>query len=407
MRKTYFDPHYNGWEPRFGLAYRASETTVVRSAFAIFDDHNNTLVQEAQDPRISWPEGVGISNIDLNRGLPTTFFNNLPPSASYFNPLQPLVDFGANPRNKIPYVMEFNAGIEQQLARAYVLNVDYVGSLGRDNFIQPTANTALYPAPGPIAPRQPFPQYGGSFSYDENVGNSSYNALQVKLQKSLSFGLNFLASYTWSKSLDIQSEGQSDSIETIYDLRRDWGPSDFNRTHLFVLSGIYQLPFGKGKPHLSTGNPVLRAVLGNWNAGWVVTLNSGQPFSVYAGGDVANVGGGSQRAAVLGDPHSGFTQSRLEWFNTSAFGVPTAYTFGNEGRNNMIGPPVRNFDFIAFKDFPIKERVTLQFRSEFFNILNHANFGLPDTTVTDSGFGQITGTSTDPREIQFALKLLF
>ncbi|MDQ2840614.1 MAG: TonB-dependent receptor [Acidobacteriota bacterium] len=407
VRKTFYDPHYNGFEPRFGLAYRAGPTTVIRGAFAMFDDHNNTLVQEAQDPRISWPEGVGISNIGLNRGQPTTYFNNLPPSSVYFNPLQPLVDFGANPRNKIPYVMEYNFGIEQQFARSFVLDADYVGSLGRDQFIQPTANTALYPAPGPIALRQPFPAYGGSFSYDENVGNSSYNALQVKLQKSLSFGLNFLASYTWSKSLDIQSEGQSGSIETIYNLRRDWGPSDFNRTQLFVFSGIYQLPVGKGKPFLANGNAFARTLLGNWNVGWVATLNSGQPFSVYSGGDPANVGGGSQRAQVIGNPGTGFTQSRLQWFNTGAFAVPAAYTFGNEGRNNMTGPPVRNLDFISYKDFLLTERFTLQFRAEFFNIFNHANFGLPDRTVTDSGFGQITSTATAPREIQFALKLLF
>ncbi len=409
VRKTFYDPHYNGFEPRFGLAYRASPTTVFRSAFAIFDDHNNTLVQEAQDPRISWPQGVGISNNDLNRGLPTTYFNNLPPSSVYFNPLQPLVDFGANPRNKIPYVMEYNAGIEQQFAHAYVLDLDYVGSVGRDDFVQPTANTALYPAPGPVAARQPFPAYGGNFSYDENVGNSSYNALQVKFQKSLSFGLNFLASYTWSKSLDIQSEGQSGSIETIYDLRRDWGPSDYNRTHLFVLSGVYQLPFGKGKPYLNSGNAVTRTVFGNWNVGWIATLNSGQPYNVYAGGDIANVGGGSQRAQVVGNPNTGFNQSIQQWFNTSAFAVPAAYTFGNEGRNNLVGPAFKNFDFNASKNFPLAERFNLQFRAEFFNILNHPSFGLPDRTVTDSSYGKITSTANPNanREIQFALKLLF
>ena len=410
VRKTFYDPHYNGFEPRFGIAYRAGPTTVLRGAFAMFDDHNNTLVQEAQDPRISWPEGVGISNNDLNRAQPTTFFNALPPSSSYFNPLQPLVDFGADPRNKIPYVMEYNFGIEQQFARAFVLNMDYVGSGGRYQFIQPTANTALYPGPGPVAARQPFPAYGGNFSYDENVGNSSYNALQVKLQKSLSFGLNFLASYTWSKSLDIQSEGQSGSIENIYNLRQDWGPSDFNRTHLFVLSGSYQIPVGKGKQFLASSNAVARAVLGNWNVGWVVTLNSGRPFSVGSGGDPANVGGGSQRAEVVGDPNTGFKQSVSEWFNTAAFAVPAPYTFGNEGRNNLTGPAFKNFDFITYKDFPIKERFTVQFRAEFFNILNHANFGLPDSTVTDSNFGTITSlanTTTPPRDIQFALKLLF
>jgi hypothetical protein len=410
VRKTYYDPHYNGWEPRFGVAYRISPTTVFRSAFAIFDDHNNTLVQEAQDPRISWPEGVGISNIDLNRAQPTTYFSSLPPSSSYFNPLQPLVDFGANPRNKIPYVMEYNGGVEQQFAHSFTLGVDYVGSVGRDEFIQPTANTALYPAPGPIALRQPYPAYGGSFSYDENVGNSSYNALQVKLQKALSFGLNFQLSYTWSKSLDIQSEGQSGSIESIYNLRQDWGPSDFNRSQIFVFSGVYQLPFGKGKQYLSNSNAVVRTLLGNWNVGWIATLNSGQPFSIGSGGDPANVGGGSQRAEVIGNPNSGFSQSRLEWFNTLAFAEPAAYTFGNEGRNNLTGPAFRNLDFSAYKDFLLTERFKLQFRSEFFDVFNHANFGLPDTTVTDPNFGQINSTANSAngsREIQFALKLLF
>jgi hypothetical protein len=410
VRKTYYDPHYNGWEPRLGIAYRISPTTVFRTAFAIFDDHNNTLVQEAQDPRISWPEGVGISNIDLNRGLPSTYFSALPSSSSYFNPLQPLVDFGANPRNKIPYVMEYNGGVEQQLAHAFVLHLDYVGSVGRDEFIQPTANTALYPAPGPIALRQPFPAYGGSFSYDENVGNSSYNALQIKLQKALSSGLTFQASYTWSKSLDIQSEGQSGSIESIYNLRQDWGPSDFNRAQIFVFSGVYQLPFGNGKRYLAAGNPVIRTVLGNWNLGWIATLNSGQPFSVGSGGDPANVGGGSERAEVVGNPNTGFTQSRLEWFNTAAFAEPAAYTFGNEGRNNLTGPAFKNLDFSAYKDFILKERFTLQFRSEFFDVFNHVNFGLPDTSVIDPNFGQITSTANSAngsREIQFALKLLF
>ncbi|HVW84851.1 MAG TPA: TonB-dependent receptor, partial [Bryobacteraceae bacterium] len=347
VRSTYYDPHYNGFQPRFGVAYRATEKTVIRGAFAMFDDHNNTLVQESQDPRISWPDGVGISVIGQNRGTPNLFFNNLPLYKSFFNPLQPYVDFGADPRNKIPYVMEYNAGVQQQLAQSLVLNVDYVGSVGRHQFLQPVANTALVPGPGPISARQPFPAYGGSFSFDENVGNSSYNALQTKLQKSLSFGLNFLASYTWSKSLDIQSEGQSGSIETIYDRRRDWGPSDFNRTHLFTFSGIYQLPVGKGKTYLSNANVFARTLLGNWNLGWVATLNSGQPFRVLAGGDIANVGGGSQRAQVVGNPNTGFTQSRLEWFNVGAFTLPAPFTFGNAGRNNMTGPPVKNWDFIT------------------------------------------------------------
>jgi hypothetical protein len=409
VRSSYYDPHYNGFEPRFGVAYRASDKTVIRTGFAMFDDHNNVLVQEAQDPRISWPEGVGASQNGLNRGLPTTFFNNLPLYASFFNPLQPLVAFGADNRNKIPYSIQYNFGVEQQLPFTSVLGVNYVGSVDRHLFIQPLANTALYPAPGAISARQPFPAYGGSFSFDENVGNSSYNALQVKLQKSFSQGLNFLLSYTWSKALDIQSEGQSGSIETIYDYRRDWGPADFNRTQIFVLSGNYQLPFGKGMSHLSNANGFVTTVLGNWNIGWIATLNSGQPYDILAGGDIANVGGGSQRAQVIGDPNSGFSQSRLEWFNRAAFTLPAPYTFGNEGRNNLTGPPFKNLDFITYKDFLFTERLRLQFRAEFFDIFNHPSFGLPDNTVTDANFGVITSTAIPDsnREIQFALKLMF
>ena len=158
VRKTYYDPHYNGFEPRFGVAYRASEKTVIRSGFAMFDDHNNTLVQEAQDPRISWPEGIGISVGSLNRAAPTIYFNNLPAYSSFFNPFQPFVAFGADNRNKIPYAMEYNFGVEQQLAQTLVLNLDYVGSLGRHLFIQPAANTALTPGPGPVGPREPYPR---------------------------------------------------------------------------------------------------------------------------------------------------------------------------------------------------------------------------------------------------------
>ncbi len=407
VRKTYYDPQYKGFQPRFGVAYRASKNTVIRAAFAVFDDHNNTLVQETQDPRISWPEGVGVSLGDLNRGQPTSYFNNPPLYNSFFNPLQPYVAFGADNRNKIPYAMEYNVGVEQQLPAAMVLSIDYVGSVGRHLFIQPSGNTALYPGPGPVSARQPYPQYGGAFSFDENVGNSSYNAAQIKLQKRLSFGLNFLASYTLSKSLDIQSEGQSGSIESIYDLRQDWGPSDFNRTQLFVLSGTYQLPFGKGQRYFSSASAPANALFGNWNVGGILTMNTGQPYDILASGDIANVGGGSQRAQVIGDPNSGFSQSRLEWFNTAAFTDPTLYTFGNEGRNNLTGPPVKNFDFITYKNFAIKERFTLQFRAEFFNVFNHTNFGLPSNTIDTASFGQITSTATASREIQFALKLLF
>ena len=404
----YFYPQYNGYEPRFGLAYQASQRSVLHAAFAMLDDHNNTLVQENQDPRLSWPTGAALSLNSLDLGVPTTYINNLPTAASLLVGVKPYASFGANPHNKIPYSMEYNAGIQQQLTNSMVLNLDYVGSSSRHQFLQPTANTALVPGPGPISLRQPFPQYGGPFQFDNNNGNASYNALQAELQKSLSSGLFFMASYTWSKSLDIESSGQDGSIENIYNEHADWGPSTFDISQMFVLSGVYALPVGRGKRFLSTPNRFVQGIAGNWNVGSIITLQSGQVFNASAGGDIANVGGGAQRAEQIGNPYSGigFHQSHLHWLNPASFAVPAPYTFGNESRNNLVGPPYKDVDFNAFKNFPLTKRATLQIRAEFFNLFNHTNYGTPVNNVQSTSFGQILGANA-AREIQFAAKVIF
>ena len=406
----YYYPQYNGYQPRFGLVYQAASRTVVQAAFAVMDDHNNTLVQENQDIHHSWPYAATSSVVNQNRGLPNLYINALPDPNTYLNPLVPYASFGSNPHNKIPYSMEYNAGIEQQLSNSLVLNLDYVGSLGRHQFVQPVANTAPIPGPGTLASRgQPFPQYGGPFNFDMNASSSSYNALQAELKKSLSSGLFFLASYTWSKALDIESSGQDGSIENFYNLRADWGPSGFDRRQMLVLSGVYALPVGRGKALASNPNRIVQTLAGNWNIGSIVSLISGAPFNVSAGGDVANVGGGTQRAQKVGNPYAGpgFQQSRTDWLNKAAFAIPAQYTFGNEHRNDLVGPLYKDVDFSAFKNFPVTERATLQFRSEFFNVLNHTNYSNPSNNVQSSSFGQITSAKSSGREIQFALKVLF
>lgn len=405
-RRTLFDPRYNGFQPRFGIAYRIGEKTVMRGAFTKFDDHNNTLVQISQDPRIAWPWGYGIAVSAANRGPSTVFLDNLPTADSFFDPLQPRVAFAANPRNKIPYALQYNFGFQRQITSSLSAELNYVGSVSRHQFIQPVANTARLPAPGPIQPRQPYPQYGGTFSNSTNIGNASYNALQLRVDKRLSHGLSFLGSYTWSKSLDLQSSGQAGGIVTIYDLRREWGPSDYDFKHLLVLTSVYELPFGKGKPFLNSAGKLQQALIGGWNIGGILSIASGAPFSISAGGDLANVGGGSQRAQVVGNPNTGYTQSIFQWFNTAAFRTPTPFTFGNAGRNNMRGPSSTNFDFVTYKNFALTERARLEFRAEFFNLPNHARFGLPNNNVQSGAFGRIT-TASDPRDIQFALKLIF
>src|SRR5262249_26886779 len=141
-------------------------------------------------------------------------------------------------------------------------------------------NTALYPASGAIAVRTPYPQYPVNMGLVSNNGNSSYNGLLAKLEKRLSYGLAFLASYTWSKSLDINSEGGAgNQVANYYDLKGSWGPSDFDIRQMFVFSTSYQLPVGKGRQVLASAGTLPNALLGGWTIGGIQSVTSGHPFS--------------------------------------------------------------------------------------------------------------------------------
>ena len=439
MRKTYFDPKYNGWQPRLGFAYSANPRTVVRGAFTIFTDHNNTLVQESQDPRIAWPFGAGVSFGSLNRGLvdcqtpslaaSQACWSNLPAAADFLPPnsYTPALAFGATPRLKIPYAMEYNFSVEREITPNLVGTVSYVGSQSRHLFIQPMYNAPLPDkmGPGPVAPRSPFPFFG-QFPWDTNSGVGSYNSLQGKLQKRFSQGLTLLASYTWSKCLSIQDEGQSGSIQNPYNWSADKGPCDFNIPHLFVFSYAYELPVGRGKSFGSGMSGVGNAIVGGWQISGILTAESGSPVTVGVGFDNANINPSSetQRAdPVSGVPllPSGFHQGPEHWYNPDAFAVPAPFTFGVLGRNTLRGPKVNVLDFALLKNFRISESTKFQFRSEFFNVFNNVNLSPPGGGAS-GGFSTIGGASTtnvsDPnfmrplsaaaaREIQFSLKFIW
>jgi len=403
-----FYPQYNGIQPRLGIAYQASSRTVLRGNLSVMDDFSTTI-QLVTTTRNSWPTAVQTTVTLLNQGAPTTYVNNLPPNTTFLNPNAVNVSYGYDPHSRIPHVIEYNAGIEQQLVNSMVLDLDYVGSGGHNLAINAQGNTAMIPGPGSLASRgQPYPQYEHVFEFDTNSSPSSYNALQAKLVKSLSSGLFFLASYTWSKSMDIVSDSAGNYPENIYNLHADWGPSDFDIRQMLVLSGVYELPIGRGKTLLSRPNSVVQTIAGDWNVGSIISLRSGQAFDVAASGDVANVGGGIQRANKIGNPYSGsgFHQSHNEWINPAAFANPAEYTFGNESRNDLTGPTYKNVDFSAYKNFSLPRDTTLQFRAELFNIFNHTNYGMPAATVLSSNFGVINSAFA-PREVQFALKMQF
>ena len=440
VRKTFFDPKYNGWQPRFGIAYTVTPKTVLRGAFAVFTDHNNTLVQESQDPRIAWPFGAGVSFGGLNRGLvdctnpslsaSQACFNDLPPASSFLPPSNytPALAFGATPRLKIPYAMEFNLSAQREISPNLSATVSYVGSQSRHLFIQPMYNAPLPSemGPGPVAPRTPFPFFG-QFPWDTNSGVASYNSLQAKVEKRYANGLTFLGSYTWSKCMSIQDEGQSGSIQNPYNWSADKGPCDFNIPHLFVFSYAYLLPVGRGMHFGSNMGRLANGVVGGWQISGITTFESGTPFTVTVSGDNANINPSSetQRAdQIPGVPliPSGFVQSPQAWYNKAAFAAPAPYTFGTLARNTLRGPKFIDFDFSLMKNFKFTESKSLQFRSEFFNIFNNVNFAAPGGGAS-GGFSTLGGesrTAVPPatgfmqifsaaaaREIQLSLKLIW
>ena len=296
----YFYKQFNGWEPRFGITYRPVSGTVLHLATAILDDHNNTVMQENQNIRLSWPDAAETnlqqpgSRLADERpvGAPSPA---RPRPVGANNPFS--IGYGADPHNKIPYSIEYNMGLEQTLQRNLSLSAAYVGSVGRHQYVDVTANTAITPGAGPISARAAYPQYG-SFSYSFNCAPSNYNALQVEVHKQMSSGLSFkVVVHTWSKSMDWQSDPYDTAPVDFYNIASpDNGPSDDNRGQMFVFSGIYQLPFGRGKQFLSSANAITDTFLGGWSLGSIISLYSGQPFDVLANGDVANTGWGSQRA---------------------------------------------------------------------------------------------------------------
>ena len=256
------------------------------------------------------------------------------------------------------------------------------------------------------------------------IANSSYNALEASLRKRFGHGLSFLASYTWSHSIDDVSSfnitgsasqpvaGENDLAQNPFDLAAERGPSMFDARHRFVLSYQWSIPF------LQRSSAWYGKVFGNWQLNGILTAMSGTPFTVFDSNDVSLQGQApeisgfsSNRPNVIGNPNSG-PRTVAEWFNTSAFQqlqpdpLGRFEVFGDEGRNAVWGPRYVNWDASAFKNIRLTESKELQFRGELFNVLNHTNFRLPVSDIESPTFGQVQ-SDVSPRVIQVALKFLF
>jgi hypothetical protein len=428
--RTLVDPDYRDWAPRFGMAYSVNPKTVFRGGYGISYVHLNRL-GSADELGINGPQ-VNIATI--NQSIPAggtapasflTTQNAFPSglaSPANFNPIN--ANLAYIPRDtRWPYVQTWFASLQRELSKRWVVELGYTGSHSLRVPILSDYNEALPNLPGQSLgtqarrPNQAF----GAITWVNPAGQSSYNGLSLRVEHRFASGFYFLNSFTYSKALGNTEQALENNVtvQNIRDLRNERGPSSYDVTLLNVSSFVYQAPFGRGRKFGSNWNGWLDAIAGGWEFNTINTANSGMPINVSytpssaldATGRLAEWRGvATQRPNLVGDPTRPSGASMIDqYFNKAAFALPTASApFGNVGRNSFRGPNFWQWDMGLNKRFrlPGREGTALQFRSEFFNIMNHTNFGSPTTDITSAAFGTIR-SAFPARQIQFALKLMF
>jgi hypothetical protein len=430
-----YNPDHNNFAPRVGLAWdiRGNGKSVLRAGYGVFYE---TII------------GNIPGNVMLNPPFLPDFFNSAPfaqwPAA--FAPSGFPVITVTSQNMPTPYAQHYNLLFQQELPARTLMEVAYVGTSGTKlprfrqidqayitqaqiNQLSPDVVTRMelmgIPPPAaqflsghinliPSIARGPFFGYAQIFQAEDTI-SSNYDSLQVKVDKRFSHGLSSLLAYTWSKSIDGASVffGSGANATTIfpqdnYNLRAERGNSDFDIRQRLSWSFLYQLPTAQRLP---------KAIGNGWQVGGILSLQTGQPFSVLSGQDNSSTGLGNDRPNLIGDPNTG-PHTVQQWFNTAAFTQNPVLTFGNAGRNIVTGPGFHNFDFSVMKNTKIRETANLQFRAEFFNIFNHPSFALPANILAAPNFGTLFQTpdaaqnnvglgSGGPRLIQLAVKLSF
>ena len=415
---TLFDGRGAMFGPRVGLAYRLTDKTALRFSGGIFYDNWAGIYQSMRGVGGTWPD-VSVTRLgSLNDPTPSRPFPGVTgqdpslgasgvPDPTPFNQEWWFVD----PEFDQAYSMQWNFGVQHQLASSTVLEVNYVGSGSRDLSVGGRFNTAVRPGPGDPRDRMRFPYMRPTF-FEKSTGRSNYNSLQVGLKRSFRDGLAMTAAYTWSKSIDVACSGffgaEACSVQNEYALNNDRSVSAFDVPHNLVVSWVYEVPFGKGK-RLTTNNAVADYIIGGWQFNGIMALRNGIPYHVTVPGDIANIfnSGTYLRANLVGD-HKVNNPTPERWINTSAFRAPEQFTFGNLGRNSLRPDWVRRFDLSVFRRFPLKaERLQLELRLETFNAFNTPMFAAPNANLASGTFGLVTGVQVPPRQLQVGGKIIF
>lgn len=424
-----YSTDWNNLGPRFGFAWRpmGSNRWVVRGGYGIFYEHpfaagapNSASLGYELSAAVSSPDN-GVTPAFFLREGATVSLESPPRDASFG-----AVRVGQQPNTNVTfyeqnrrtgYAQHFNFGIQRELAHNMLLEVQYLGNLGRKMPISNiNMNQVPFPllGPGNAQVRRPFPQFNNVSILLPTMGSNNYHAGVVKLEKRLSGGLSFLTSYTWARNIGNINQsaagsggtGDNQNFMDYYNRRLDKGPLSIDIVHRWVSSAVYDLPFGRGRGRLTSGP--LSHVFGGWQIGGISTVQSGGPFTVTTQTNTTNsFSAGALRANRLANgnlPRSERTVNR--WFDVNAFAAPPDFTFGNAGRGILRGDNLVNFDFSLLKNFRFGEGRFVQFRVESFNAFNHPDFALPNRTLDSPGFGTVTD-ATSPRTMQLGLRIVF
>ena len=400
--------------PRFGFAWDpfGNGKTAVRGGFGIAALPQTEInTSEQSQPPFAY--------------RPTAYYGTLTTFLSAAGSIFPSSVQGTD-WSKLAQMYSFSTGVQREVGHSIVIDVAFVGNLGRHLLQTVNLNTLPYgtrflaSSQDPTNPGKPLPDSFlapytglGSITYGEPVGTSSYYALQTQANRRFAHGLEFKSNFTWSKAMDYSSSDNGSLA--VYASRRliNYGMSSFDRTFIVNLAWLYEIQAGQ-----NLKNPVARFALAHWNVSGTTTFASGAPtgvgFSTTSGVDLIG-GGDGQRIDVSGNPQLSFgNRNRLEWFNTSVFSVPPLGYIGSAGRDVFRGPGQNQWDLSAFKRFTFKEKVSMELRGEFYNAFNHAQWSSINTSAqfnpagaqVNSLFGQATA-DRGPRVIQLSLRAEF
>jgi hypothetical protein len=408
-------PDRNDLGPRAGLAYQLNDKTVLRAGGGVYfvRDIGNAVFDIVRNIPFTIRQAETANTVTPNLNWNRLFTQAGAPSFLLIN------EFG----ERTSYVTQWQTSVQRELTRHMSLEVTYMGSAGI-KLRRLTSYNNPEPRPGNPNLNRPFPKFNGSFQNMNAPSHSSYHSLQARLQHRFANGFTLLGSYAYGKSIDNGSgirttDGDALTPSDNYNLRHERGLSAFDFRQRFTASFLYELPFGRGRK-MGIDNPVANFILGGWQLGGIVSFQDGFPATLFCGpGNVQNGGGYCKPDAIQGaNPNLADDQKTLfRFFNTEAYvdrlgvapgAAQPVFRYGTAGRNTVIGPGIASLDMSLNKFFRFKEgRHTVEFRTEFFNLPNHPIFGQPGTTLRTPGYGVISNTRLDSRQIQFALKYSF